>query len=426
LSLKKKKHYPAESFLAKLIERFYLRQFLFLVYALFFKLLSYGQNTPEPVWLIGENSGECLQDNGYCFYRFCRQHLPHLPIFFILDKQSINIDPFLVSDSNILWYGSPTHAEKFIQAQVCLFSTTHRDIAWKTIFSLFKQNSVKVFLQHGIMGFKKTGWWYNRSHNSMDIFCVSSALEKNIIDRYFDFSEQVPQITGLARYDRLTNRTPRSRQTILYMPTWRDWQVDTIEESLFADTVSSLLNNRSLLTLLGDNDIILKFYPHKNMRRVLDDSRLHFQERSRDRGKKSDPLQNGNSKRIQLIRPGQETVQDLLCTSNLLITDYSSVCWDFFYLAKPVLFYQFDQEEYLLKKGSYLNLNRDSFGEVFQEEKLLIAAMERYIRTNFRELSRYRPLRKKYFAFHDRHNCRRIFDAVTRLITEPASEEPRE
>ncbi len=387
------------------LKKLYLPQLLFLLYTVFFYLWYGGlrktglSGSADPVWLIGENGGECLQDNGYWLYRFCRKTYPRQKIFFIIRKRSINVPDWLRNDANLLYYGSPSHAAQFIQARVCFFATAHRDIAFPSIVTLFRKNCFKVFLQHGIMGFKKTNWWYNRSRNPMDMFCVSSQLEKEIIENHFDFASSVPRITGLARFDSLRSiDLSATRPSILYIPTWRDWQLDRIEQSRFAQAVSSLLNNSKLLRFLEDTDIILTFYAHKNMRKVLD----HFRD-------------NTDNNRIWIIRPGDVTVQQLLINSSLMITDYSSVCWDFFYLKKPVVFYQFDQQEYLDKKGSYLDLKKDCFGEVFTEEEPLIAALEQYHSSGFRERSRYQKMRSRYFAFADHNNCQRIVDAVREM-----------
>ena len=46
---------------------------------------------------------------------------------------------------------------------------------------------------------------------------------------------------------------------------------------------------------------------------------------------------------VRLVRQGEVDVQHLLTSSAVLITDYSSVAWDFSFLHRPVLFFQFDR-----------------------------------------------------------------------------------
>lgn len=380
-----------------ILKKCYFNQIIFFIYsALFYFIhLISNSNKSDDIWIIGENGGECLKDNSYCFYKYCRKNHPQLKIFFIIDKQSINYNSFLQKDANVIHYGTLRHIIFFLKSNTCIFSTAHRDIAYKLIFRLYKKKCKKIFLDHGIMGFKKMNVLYSSKNNAMDLFCVSSNIEKEIVDNNFDFNNNISQITGLARYDRLTNTKVPSKRSILYIPTWREWALTNIDETIFFDKISSLLNNNNLLKLLSINDIKFIFYPHKNMRKYLDHIKVN--------------------NIITIVRPGEETVQKLIIDNALMITDYSSVSWDFYYLKKPVLFYQFDQEEYLNKRGSYLDLNKDVFGEIYKNEDKLIYAIEQYITTGYRELKKYKTMRDTYFKFHDNKNCHRIFHAIKQM-----------
>ena len=48
---------------------------------------------------------------------------------------------------------------------------------------------------------------------------------------------------------------------------------------------------------------------------------------------------------VRLVRQGEVDAQKLLTSSAVLITDYSSVAWDFSFLSRPVLFFQFDRRD---------------------------------------------------------------------------------
>ncbi|MFK4998737.1 CDP-glycerol glycerophosphotransferase family protein [Bacillus sp. N9] len=48
-----------------------------------------------------------------------------------------------------------------------------------------------------------------------------------------------------------------------------------------------------------------------------------------------------------------ESINDLLFITDLLITDYSSVCFEFSLLNKPMIFYCFDLEEYTRSRDFY-------------------------------------------------------------------------
>src|SRR5699024_3254131 len=48
-------------------------------------------------------------------------------------------------------------------------------------------------------------------------------------------------------------------------------------------------------------------------------------------------------------------VNDLLFVSDLLISDYSSIIYEFALLKKPMLFYAFDLEDYIATRDFYIN-----------------------------------------------------------------------
>lgn len=50
-----------------------------------------------------------------------------------------------------------------------------------------------------------------------------------------------------------------------------------------------------------------------------------------------------------------EQVSDLLIVSDILISDYSSIIFEFSIMKKPILFYSYDVEEYIKDRGFYYN-----------------------------------------------------------------------
>ena len=70
---------------------------------------------------------------------------------------------------------------------------------------------------------------------------------------------------------------------------------------------------------------------------------------------------------------------------SMLITDYSSVCWDVYYMDKPVLFYQFDYDMYNQAHGSYINMENDLFGNRSTTEDALLNDVEYFANNGFVE-----------------------------------------
>ena len=61
--------------------------------------------------------------------------------------------------------------------------------------------------------------------------------------------------------------------------------------------------------------------------------------------------------------------QDLLNNSSVLLTDYSSVFFDFAYLKKPVIYYHPENDSYHYE-GSYFDYETMGFGDVAIDKEL--------------------------------------------------------
>lgn len=104
---------------------------------------------------------------------------------------------------------------------------------------------------------------------------------------------------------------------------------------------------------------------------------------------------------------GQEIMK-----SSLMISDYSSVLWEMFYLEKPVIFYQFDQAEYLVKEKAYMDYQQDLFGDCAFDVDTVIDFVEKYINKAFQEDEKYGQMRQKYLTYFDQDNSKRIYQAI--------------
>ncbi|CAM3240312.1 CDP-glycerol glycerophosphotransferase family protein [Lactiplantibacillus plajomi] len=73
-------------------------------------------------------------------------------------------------------------------------------------------------------------------------------------------------------------------------------------------------------------------------------------------------------------------ISDLYLVSDLLITDYSSVFFDYAYLKRPILFYPYDYHLYKDElRGFYLDYEKDLPGEIAHDEATLLKDIELYL-----------------------------------------------
>lgn len=106
--------------------------------------------------------------------------------------------------------------------------------------------------------------------------------------------------------------------------------------------------------------------------------------------------------------------KDLFAYTALMITDYSSVAFDIAFLEKPVIYYQFDSEEFFANHSyqrGYFDYKKMGFGPVINSEDELVKEVRRSVRKKATE-NIYIERSNAFFRYRDNNNSRRVLDAV--------------
>ncbi|MFI6694889.1 CDP-glycerol glycerophosphotransferase family protein [Streptomyces sp. NPDC050433] len=72
---------------------------------------------------------------------------------------------------------------------------------------------------------------------------------------------------------------------------------------------------------------------------------------------------------------GHHDVSELLCLADALITDYSSIMFDYALLDRPMVFFTPDLDAYVAERGSYFDLRAEAPGPVVETQDELLLAM---------------------------------------------------
>ncbi|PAV06304.1 CDP-glycerol glycerophosphotransferase family protein [Methanobacterium bryantii] len=353
------------------------------------------QNNREDIWLIGEQPYKA-QDTGKAFFEYIRRTHPEKEAYYVIDFNSPEYEN--VKDlGNIIDYRSKEHFEMCLKA-THLIGSHHIDYLYPIRNKEFisKVKAKKIFLQHGVLGVKNLANLYlnQKEFFDVDMFCVSTEREKQITVEDLKFSEEQVKVTGLSRFDSLFKNDIEVKKQILIIPTWRDWlqNVDTFLESEYYQRYQSLISNKEFLDICRKNDVDVVFCLHPNMQKYSS----FF---------KSDD--------VKIVFQGEIDVQLLIKESMLMITDYSSVAFDFAFLNKPVIYYQFDQKRFLGKAGSHLDLERELPGTIISNEEEITSVFNKIAENGFRisdeNLNRVNSLLK----YKDTRNSERIFNEIT-------------
>ena len=117
---------------------------------------------------------------------------------------------------------------------------------------------------------------------------------------------------------------------------------------------------------------------------------------------------------VRVISQGEVDVQQLMKESAVLVTDYSSVGFDFSFLHRPILDDQFDQEQFLGRWGSHLDLDV----RVARSDRLHGGGPDRPDRRDGRRRPADGPdvpaPTDRFLAHRDRRSSERIYQAALR------------
>ena len=360
------------------------------------------------IYLVYEKNSYMAQDNGYYFFQYCMEH--HVEkdadrkILYLIDPKSPDYPKLAPYQDHVLKFGSIRHMIYLKSARLLISSET-KDHAyiWRSMGSRIRHiipMKKLVFLQHGVTAFKKNDFLIDAGKTEgWEMFVVTSEQEKNIIAGYYP--EEKIAVTGFSRWDVLEDKSEGKNQ-ILLMPTWRNWLDDvddkTFRQSEYFKNYQSFLADPRLKKMMEQYDINLVFYIHPKFR---DHIRL---------------FHDLNDDRIRLVAFGEEPLNELMMRSKMLITDYSSVSWDMFYQKKPVLFYQFDIDDYNETAGSYIDLKTQLFGERAETPDQLYQILEEALAHHMKLDPKYEAMYETAFAYHDRNNSKRIWDTIIHQV----------
>ncbi len=353
----------------------------------YLNLLKSKKNNRD-VWLIGEQKNKA-QDNGFYFFKYLRENHPNLQAFYVIDENSIDF-PKVSNLGNVIKYGSKEHY-KVVPKIKYLISTHHPDylLPISNVSILDEKNIFKIFLQHGVMGTKYMANFYGKYSNNpfdVDLFITSSNREKQMIVDDFEYEKDEVVVTGLSRFDNLLKKDLKINNDILIIPTWRDWLSNDInfEESEYFKRYVSL-------NLALKDKFKVKFILHVNM--------SQYKETFLNMG-------------IETYSATDVNVQELMKNSKLMITDYSSVSFDFSFLQKPVIYYQFDKDRFFGENGSHFDIYKELPGYIVEAQEEVLNLLDNLKENNYKQEEKLYKKSSNLLKFNDLNSSKRIYEEI--------------
>lgn len=349
-----------------------------------------------------EDRIDVADDNAFYLFRYANTVKDNVKKYFVLSKDAKQYEK--VSEmGKILIHGSFKH--KFFMFFANKIISTH---PYETVINPFWSYEANqrhlvaglldykiYFLQHGVTKDDISSWMYKYDKDLSLIVTVSEMESKSFFNEGYGYDESIIQNLGFPRFDYLEDNDEKQ---ILIIPTWRKnlrGEKNLFKNSIYFESINSLLNNEKLIDM-SKNGYNVIFRPHPELIKCIEDSDERYIELF------------DIPDEIKLSY--DESYQELFNSSSVLVTDYSSVFFDFAYLKKPVIYYHpADDYHY---ENSYFDYETMGFGDVVKFENDLIDKLDSYIKNDCIMEEKYKKRVDEFFTYSDRNNCKRVYDWI--------------
>lgn len=297
-------------------------------------------------WLFGENLGNTSNNNSFYFWREINEIADGVNKFFIMAKSKENKKVYKKLNKkqkeNIIWKNSLRHWKYYKKADLCYVTLSYKDVQPSKIF--IKKVNIKptapiVYLQHGTLGMKKIGYQGNSYGNNMfrfvyynpEIYKILNE-ENNFKPYQLEYSKYHPRYKELVlRNEKFKkNNNNNIKKSILWFITWREYFGENEETEIFMDKIKNTLNNYKMTKLLKEKNYKLKICLHQ----FFNKKKINYM------------ISELKDYDIEIVTPNEVDIMDEIVKNDILITDYSSLAFDFSILNKKVILYQPDIKNY--------------------------------------------------------------------------------
>lgn len=341
----------------------------------------------RPVWLIGEYLSQTASDNGFAFFRFLSEAPRKERYWYVATPRCAADFDLNGYHRRVVLKDSFKHMFLYCMAKKCLVSHGLSDVMPTHLYRFHSQNWKDVYyLQHGVIAMKKVGYTSHTYNNKLKKFVVSSPKEATFLTKQLG---KTLICTGLSRHDYLCNN-PYSQKTLLVAPTWPDWLPEIpFTESALYKAYYSFFTDKKFQDFVCKHNIMVHFILHK----YIHTYRYLFED----------------IKNIKVI--SHHYLQESISRSHIMITDYSSIAFDFACLEKPVIFYWYDHIHYKHVRGMYIQ-EEDLFGYKTSTIPEVIRALHDIMHFECNIRSEDKEKLKAMVSYSDRQCCSRLYNAL--------------
>ena len=364
----------------------------------------------KPVWILADRP-HVAGDNAEHLFRYLMQKTQEWKdhrIYFLISRESPDYER-IRKIGRVLEYNSVKH-QLFSLYSDMIIAAAANNLA----LNAFGQSAGRyyrdlyhfkfVYLRHGVSHNDQSRWINRLSKNIRVLVATCRPEYEGILNGDYGYTQREIHLTGLARFDNLYDER---KKIIAILPTWRHnlegeiipgtskrAYIPDFRDSEYFRFFDSLIHDERLNSAMEEYGYRGVFYLHPVFEAQFPDFTS------------SEFIEVGN---------GVADYQKVFRESSLLITDYSSVGFDFAYLKKPLIYAQFDEETFYLNHSwgkGYFTYRKDGFGPVLTSLDDTVDKIIDYLAHDCQMEEEYLERVDNFFAFTDRNNCQRILAEI--------------
>ena len=367
-------------------------------------------------WLVTDRF-DVAGDNGEYFFEYLKKNSKKRNIYFVLKKSSKDRSR-LEKIGKVLDFKSISFFIKYMNSEAIISSQIDNYIRrpyglselYLNPFTHFKY----VFLQHGVTKNDMSGWLCKTKKN-IDFLVCSGDIEYNeFLRESYMYDDRVIRLTGMPRFDNLYGLNLKNENYLAFMPTWRTSLVAEVNTKTqkrgynknFVNTeyyqfYNNLVNDKRITDCLKKHKLKILFCLH--------------------------PMLNSQAKDFKdtkyvTFKTGVN-YQQVFKTANMLLTDYSSVAFDFAYTNKPLIYAHFDKDHLYeihttVSGDAEYDYEKDGFGKVLYDYESTVKEIIKIVEGGFKPEKKYIDRMHKFFKYNDDKNCERVEKGIIKMIEE--------
>jgi len=365
-------------------------------------ILSYIIKKEKGSFIIGARSGTSFSENSKYLYLYANK-IKKNKKFIWFTKNKTLFKTLKEKGLPVVYALSFSGFWKILKAEKLIISSCPREVSYfrylfgnfeiiqlyhgnaiKNInFLILNKKSIRIYLRNYLMK-KQYSYYKFILHTSSKTKEIMANSFNNSKIEILGYPRNDFNYTPIYKYEDLSF-IPLNKTILLYAPTFRD--ANTFKKP-FSNQFLQKLDN-----LLGNKKSFLIIKNHGEKRII-------------------------NKKKYQNIIDISEKVMDvseILVKIDLLITDYSSICYDFSLLQRPIIFYPYDYDEYISKcRKIVINYFEDLPGPFALNEKDLYNLIKDFSWAHKKKyLKRYKKYVNSFNNFKDSKSCQRVYDKIT-------------